>query len=110
MPPWLQILLLAAPMLLWAAAAAIRLHRPPARTLKATWSPELAADLRAFHCLDAEEELIAAISLEVALEIDKEITDNLHVPFPEDRVDWNEERSFAGTDKFLARIKRDPNE
>lgn len=47
------------------------------RKLKARWSAEAADDLRAFHGLDAETELVAGISNEIALELDREILDDL---------------------------------
>ena len=115
MPPWLIILLLAGPCLLWAAGAAIRLYRLPGapqtvtthlpatgRRIKAFWS----ADPKEMPCVyiphpDEEKQLIDAIAREVALEIDREIHQNLHVP---------EDRLTTGTDKFLARLKGDPNE
>ena len=43
------------------------------RRLKALWSSEAAEDLRVFHGLDAETELVAAVAQEMALEIDREI-------------------------------------
>jgi hypothetical protein len=47
------------------------------RRLKALWSSEAAEDLRAFHGLDAETELVANIAQEIALEIDREIIQTL---------------------------------
>jgi len=43
------------------------------RKLRAQWSPELAQDVSAFHNIDAEAELTALLSEEVAAEIDREI-------------------------------------
>lgn len=43
------------------------------RKLRATWSPELAQDVAAFHNIDAEAELTAMLSEQVASEIDREI-------------------------------------
>jgi hypothetical protein len=43
------------------------------RKLRATWSPELAQDVSAFHNIDAEAELTAMLSEQVAAEIDREI-------------------------------------
>lgn len=43
------------------------------RKLRATWSPELAQDVAAFHNIDAEAELTAMLSEQVAAEIDREI-------------------------------------
>lgn len=43
------------------------------RKLKASWSPELAQDVAAFHNIDAEAELTAILSEQIAAEIDREI-------------------------------------
>jgi hypothetical protein len=43
------------------------------RKLRASWSPELAQDVSAFHSIDAEAELTAMLSEQVAAEIDREI-------------------------------------
>ena len=48
-----------------------------ARRLKALWSSESAEDLRAFHGLDAETEMVSAIAQEISLEIDREIINDL---------------------------------
>ena len=47
------------------------------RKLKAKWSPELAQDLNAYHSLDAEVELTQILSEQIALEIDREILNDL---------------------------------
>jgi hypothetical protein len=47
------------------------------RKLRATWSPELAQDVSAFHNIDAEAELTAMLSEQVAAEIDREILKDL---------------------------------
>jgi len=47
------------------------------RRLKALWSSEAAEDLRAFHGLDAETEIVSIIAQEIALEIDREIINDL---------------------------------
>jgi hypothetical protein len=47
------------------------------RRMKALWSSEAAEDLRAFHGLDAEGEIVSLISQEIALEIDREIIQDL---------------------------------
>lgn len=49
------------------------------RRLKALWSSEAAEDLRAFHGLDAETELVSGIAQEIALEIDREVINDLFV-------------------------------
>jgi hypothetical protein len=47
------------------------------RKLRAKWSPELAQDLNAFHSMDAEVELTSILSEQIALEIDREILNDL---------------------------------
>ena len=47
------------------------------RKLKAKWSPELAQDLNAYHSLDAEVELTQILSEQIALEIDREVLNDL---------------------------------
>jgi len=47
------------------------------RRLKALWSSEAAEDLRAFHGLDAETEIVSIIAQEIALEIDREVINDL---------------------------------
>lgn len=47
------------------------------RKLKAKWSPELAQDLNAYHSVDAEVELTAILSETIALEIDREILNDI---------------------------------
>jgi hypothetical protein len=45
--------------------------------LKAKWTPELGQDLNAYHNLDAEVELTSILSEQIALEIDREILQDL---------------------------------
>jgi hypothetical protein len=47
------------------------------KKLKAKWSPELGQDLNAYHNLDAEVELTSVLSEQIALEIDREILEDL---------------------------------
>lgn len=47
------------------------------RKLKAKWSPELAQDLNAYHTMDAEVELTQILSEQIALEIDREVLNDL---------------------------------
>jgi len=49
------------------------------RKLRARWTPELAQDLNAYHNLDAEVELTQILSEQIALEIDREIVNDLLV-------------------------------
>lgn len=48
------------------------------RKLKALWSAEASEDLKAFHGIDAESEIVAGIAAEIALELDREIIQDLH--------------------------------
>lgn len=52
------------------------------RKLRATWSPELAQDVAAFHNIDAEAELTAILSEQIAAEIDREILKDLRKASP----------------------------
>lgn len=47
------------------------------RRLKAVWSSEAAEDLRALHGVDAETEIVSAVAQEIAMEIDREIINDL---------------------------------
>ena len=47
------------------------------KKLKAKWSPELGQDLNAYHNLDAEVELTGILSEQIALEIDRELLEEL---------------------------------
>ena len=49
------------------------------KKLKAKWTPELGQDLNAYHNLDAEVELTSILSEQIALEIDREIMEDLIV-------------------------------
>ncbi len=49
------------------------------KKLKAKWTPELGQDLNAYHNLDAEVELTQILSEQIALEIDREILEDLIV-------------------------------
>lgn len=60
------------------------------RKLRATWSPELAQDVSAFHNIDAEAELTAILSEQIAAEIDREILRDLRKDAPwQNRWDVN---------------------
>lgn len=58
------------------------------RKLRATWSPELAQDVNAFHNIDAEAELTAILSEQIAAEIDREVLKDLRVAAPW-TIRWN---------------------
>lgn len=47
------------------------------RKLRARWSPEMAQDFNAYHSMDAEVELTQILSEQIALEIDREILNDL---------------------------------
>ena len=67
------------------------------RKLRATWSPELAQDVSAFHNIDAEAELTNLLSEQIAAEIDREILRDLRVESPwQQRFDVNGWRRMAG--------------
>ena len=67
------------------------------RKLRATWSPELAQDVNAFHNIDAEAELTALLSEQIAAEIDREILRDLRKAAPwQARWDYNGWRRAAG--------------
>lgn len=66
------------------------------RKLRATWSPELAQDVSAFHNIDAEAELTAILSEQIAAEIDREILRDLRKGAPwQKRWDANGWRRMA---------------
>lgn len=52
------------------------------RKLRATWSPELAQDVSAYHNIDAEAELTAILSEQIAAEIDREVLRDLRKAAP----------------------------
>ena len=66
------------------------------RKLKASWTPEFAQDLNAYHSVDAEGELTAMLSEYVSMEIDLEILDMLIV-------------SAASTDFWSAKVGQEYN-
>lgn len=68
------------------------------RKLKATWSPELAQDVAAFHNIDAEAELTAILSEQIAAEIDREILRDIRKAAPwTQRWDYNGWQRIATT-------------
>lgn len=74
------------------------------RKMKAHWTPELAQDLAAYHSIDAEAELTALLSEELAAEIDREIIRDLIrvAPFQDQ---WNygkTETSYRVDGKLIA--------
>lgn len=77
------------------------------RKLKAVWTPELAQDLAAYHSVDAEAELTALLSEELAAEIDREIIrDIINVaPF---ELTWNYSRTAVSQDSSGRTVAGDP--
>ena len=68
------------------------------RKLRATWSPELAQDVSAFHNIDAEAELTAILSEQIAAEIDREILRDIRKAAPwQARWDYNGWQRLAAT-------------
>ena len=59
------------------------------RKLKASWTPELAQDLNAYHNLDAEVELTGILSEQIALEIDQEILSDLIAGASANKLYWS---------------------
>ena len=59
------------------------------KKLKAKWTPELGQDLNAYHNLDAEVELTSILSEHIALEIDREILEDLIVNASAGTLYWS---------------------
>ena len=71
------------------------------RKLRAQWSPELAQDVAAFHNIDAEAELTALLSEQVAAEIDREILRDLRKGAAWNlRWDYNGWRRISATTSY----------
>jgi hypothetical protein len=71
------------------------------RKLRAQWSPELAQDVAAFHNIDAEAELTALLSEQVAAEIDREILRDLRKGAAWNlRWDYNGWRRISSTTSY----------
>jgi hypothetical protein len=71
------------------------------RKLRAQWSPELAQDVAAFHNIDAEAELTALLSEQVAAEIDREILRDLRKGAAWNlRWDYNGWRRISATTNY----------
>ena len=82
------------------------------RKLRARWSAEAVDDLRAFHGLNAETELVAGMANEISLELDREIIGDLvagarfsatydlasgsSIPSPGSGFQWGEMESIRG--------------
>jgi len=59
------------------------------KKLKAKWTPELGQDLNAYHNLDAEVELTQLLSEHIALEIDRELLEDLVKGATADTFHWS---------------------
>ena len=81
------------------------------RKLRATWSPELAQDVSAFHNIDAEAELTALLSEQVAAEIDREILRDLRTGAAWSlRWDYNGWKRTNGNGGFNAYTQKEWNQ
>jgi hypothetical protein len=81
------------------------------RKLRAQWSPEMAQDVSAFHNIDAEAELTAILSEEIAAEIDREILRDLRKAAAwRLRWDWNGWKRAASGGGFNAYTQKDWNQ
>jgi len=73
------------------------------RKLRARWSPELAQDLNAYHSMDAEVELTQILSEQIALEIDREILNDLLVEAKGANFYWS-----RSPGKFVNKVTGNP--
>lgn len=81
------------------------------RKLRAAWSPELAQDVSAFHNIDAEAELTALLSEQIAAEVDREILRDLRKGAAwKSRWDYNEWRYGNGGASFAGYTQKDWNQ
>ena len=81
------------------------------RKLRATWSPELAQDVSAFHNIDAEAELTALLSEQIAAEVDREILRDLRKGAAwSAKWDYNEWRYGNGGLAFAGYTQKDWNQ
>jgi hypothetical protein len=82
------------------------------RKLRASWSPELAQDVSAFHNIDAEAELTALLSEQIAAEVDREILRDLRKGAAwSTKWDYNEWKYGAvGGTPFMGYTQKDWNQ
>jgi len=82
------------------------------RKLRASWSPELAQDVSAFHNIDAEAELTALLSEQIAAEVDREILRDLRKGAAwSSKWDYNEWKyGAAGGTPFMGYTQKDWNQ
>lgn len=81
------------------------------RKLRASWSPELAQDVSAFHNIDAEAELTALLSEQIAAEVDREILRDLRKGAAwKARWDYNEWKYGNNGSAFVGYTQKDWNQ
>ena len=81
------------------------------RKLRAQWSPELAQDVSAFHNIDAEAELTALLSEQIAAEIDREILRDLRKGAAwQAKWDYNEWKYGNGGSAYVGYTQKDWNQ
>ena len=81
------------------------------RKLRATWSPELAQDVSAFHNIDAEAELTALLSEQIAAEVDREILRDLRKGAAwKAKWDYNEWKYGNGGSAYAGYTQKDWNQ
>jgi len=81
------------------------------RKLRASWSPELAQDVSAFHNIDAEAELTALLSEQIAAEVDREILRDLRKGAAwKSRWDYNEWKYGNQGQSFMGYTQKDWNQ
>jgi hypothetical protein len=81
------------------------------RKLRASWSPELAQDVSAFHNIDAEAELTALLSEQIAAEVDREILRDLRKGAAwKARWDYNEWKYGNAGTAYLGYTQKDWNQ
>jgi hypothetical protein len=81
------------------------------RKLRASWSPELAQDVSAFHNIDAEAELTALLSEQIAAEVDREILRDLRKGAAwKARWDYNEWKYGNAGSAYLGYTQKDWNQ
>jgi len=81
------------------------------RKLRASWSPELAQDVSAFHNIDAEAELTALLSEQIAAEVDREILRDLRKGAAwKARWDYNEWKYGNAGSAYVGYTQKDWNQ
>ena len=81
------------------------------RKLRATWSPELAQDVSAFHNIDAEAELTALLSEQIAAEVDREILRDLRKGAAwKAKWDYNEWKYGNNGSSYMGYTQKDWNQ